>query len=316
MQVLVKAYAGSMLFGTNTPESDVDIRGIYLPEYTDVIMQRAKDVIKKGIKLSTGLKNETGDVDEEYYSIFKFLSMLETGQTVAIELLFTPENMILEKHPLWDKIVAKRELFLTKNISAMIGYIRQQVNKYGARGGRIHTFGEVIDFLHTKGPDCRLFLFWAELEEKFTGMDHILFHQKRSQYDEVLFDVCGKKFGPKVAVSEVLKCIEKAHKEYGERARLAELNQNIDFKSVSHGVRVALQVIELLQDHKITLPLKDAVLVKRIKEGEMKADEMFPLLDNLVNKVFEIEKTSTLPDVFNRELMEEIILDHYNDLQH
>jgi predicted nucleotidyltransferase len=313
MQILVKAYAGSKLFGTNGPRSDLDIRGIYLPEYEDVVMQRTKDTIKKNIKVSTGLKNEAGDVDEEYYSIFKFLSMLESGQTVAIELLFTPESMILEKHPFWDKIVRNRELLLTKNVSAMAGYIRQQVNKYGARGGRIHTFGEVIKFLRTKNLNDKLSLFWTELEEKFTEMEHILFHKNDLQHNDILFDVCGKKFGPKVVVSEVLKCIEKAHEEYGERAKQAELNQNIDLKSVSHGVRVALQAIELLQDHKITLPLKDAVLVKKIKEGEMKANEMFPLLDDLVNKVFELEKTSTLPDKFNKKLMEEIILDYYNE---
>ena len=46
MKVIVKAIAGSHLFGTNTPESDIDYKGIYLPEPKDIILGKFKDQLK------------------------------------------------------------------------------------------------------------------------------------------------------------------------------------------------------------------------------------------------------------------------------
>ena len=64
----------------------------------------------------------------------KFLKMVKHGDTAALELLFTPDDMILEKDPLWDRIIEKRDQLLSKKINAMIGYARQQANKYGIKG--------------------------------------------------------------------------------------------------------------------------------------------------------------------------------------
>ena len=101
MNIVVKAIAGSHLFGTNTPQSDTDYKGVFIPDAKDILLQRAK----KSISTKTGSnesKNTKDDIDVEFYSLQKFMEMLAQGQTVAIELLFTPANMILEKSPLWD----------------------------------------------------------------------------------------------------------------------------------------------------------------------------------------------------------------------
>jgi hypothetical protein len=51
-KILFEAYSGSLLYGTNTPgKSDIDIKGVFLPNITDLILNKApKKLYFKGIK--------------------------------------------------------------------------------------------------------------------------------------------------------------------------------------------------------------------------------------------------------------------------
>jgi hypothetical protein len=40
-------------------------------------------------------------------------------------MLHAPEDMIIEKSPLWDEIIENKELFYTRNLEAFIGYARK-----------------------------------------------------------------------------------------------------------------------------------------------------------------------------------------------
>lgn len=146
MKVLIKTYAGSHLFGTSTPESDTDYKGVFIPSERDIILGRDSDTIQQ----STGeadSKNSKDDVDVELYRLKKFLKMLRNGDTAAIELLFTPEEMIVEKSVLWEHIVAERHNLISRKIKGVIGYARHQANKYGIKGIRLNDLDVAIKTL-------------------------------------------------------------------------------------------------------------------------------------------------------------------------
>ena len=72
-------------------------------------------------------------------------------------------------------------------------------------------------------------------------------------------------------------------KEYGERARLAKENKNIDFKALSHAIRAALQVKEILTTQNLIYPLKDAKLLLDVKLGKLDyLTEVNPLLERVI----------------------------------
>ena len=77
MKILMKAVAGSHLFGLNTPSSDKDYKGIFLPSAEEILLQR----VPKTRNTTTGqkdAKNTAEDIDVELYSLGKFFEMLST----------------------------------------------------------------------------------------------------------------------------------------------------------------------------------------------------------------------------------------------
>ncbi len=54
MNILIKTYAGSHLFGTSTPESDTDYKGIYLPSSEQILLGNYPETIQQ----TTGASDE------------------------------------------------------------------------------------------------------------------------------------------------------------------------------------------------------------------------------------------------------------------
>lgn len=314
--IIVEAVAGSNLFGTNTPQSDTDYKGVYLPDPADILLQNVKNSIS--IKTNnTDSRNNCTDIDCEYYAFNKFMRMLQEGQTVAIELLFTPESQIITKTRLWDYIASLRHRFIHKNVSAFVGYCKTQANKYGVKGSRMGDIKCAIDKFKSKNG--RLKDHWGAIKELANDRENIELIQlplnKNTQ--NILIEhisICSRNFNENVRVEYMLEALNKIYAKYGHRAQLAEKNQGIDWKALSHAVRVCYQAIELLREHKLTLPLPNAMrdVVLDIKLGKMDfTNEVQPLLESLVELVKVEEQISTLPSELDSEYINTIICDVY-----
>jgi predicted nucleotidyltransferase len=114
---VVKMKFGAHLYGTATPDSDVDYKGIFLPTKEELLLGR----VPKSRTYSTGReesRNTKKDIDIELYSFHYFIKLACDGQTVAMDMLHAPENMILQKSQIWDEIVKNRQRFYTKNMKS------------------------------------------------------------------------------------------------------------------------------------------------------------------------------------------------------
>ena len=119
-QIILKCVSGSHLYGLNTPSSDVDIRGIFLNEPQDIL-----DV--------SGEKNQEISDDKQdtkYYSLRKFLKLAMDCNPNIIELLFVPNECILQKSPLYDELISHRDWFMSKKARhTFMGYAYAQIKK-------------------------------------------------------------------------------------------------------------------------------------------------------------------------------------------
>ncbi|MFH7014010.1 DNA polymerase beta superfamily protein [Flavobacterium sp. FlaQc-52] len=117
--ILFEVISGSKSFGLNTPASDTDIKGVYyLPKEKFF-----------GLEYISQIANETND--EVYYEIGRFVELLLKNNPNILEILATPEDCILYKHPLMDCL--KIEDFLSKLCKdSFAGYAVSQIKK--ARG--------------------------------------------------------------------------------------------------------------------------------------------------------------------------------------
>jgi len=120
MNYLLRALVGSQSYGTAIPTSDMDYKGVYVQSIDELIGFGYKEQIEKG-------------KDECYFEVRRFLQLLQSANPTMLELLYTPEDCILEKHPAFDLILAERDQFMTKIcMNSFGGYAVQQIKK--ARG--------------------------------------------------------------------------------------------------------------------------------------------------------------------------------------
>jgi predicted nucleotidyltransferase len=96
MRNIVTIKFGSHLYGTTTPASDLDYKSVFVPSARDIVMQRVKATIANKRPKGIGEKNYAGEIDEEPHSLQRFLELASEGQTVALDVLFSPEWAMVE----------------------------------------------------------------------------------------------------------------------------------------------------------------------------------------------------------------------------
>lgn len=120
--ILYECIVGSHAHGTSTPQSDLDIRGVFaLPRecYPSIFQPQ----------------QEIGDEEQDikFFELTKFLSLASECNPSVIELLWVPEDCIKRKTPAWDEIVKRRNIFISrKALNTFSGYAYAQIKK--ARG--------------------------------------------------------------------------------------------------------------------------------------------------------------------------------------
>ena len=117
--ILLECISGSKAYGTDLPTSDTDIKGIF-------ILPKDKFF---GLDYISQVSDEKNDI--VFYEIGRFVELLYKNNPNILELLNTPEEHIIQKHPLMDKI--KSELVVSKLCKqTFAGYAQTQIKK--ARG--------------------------------------------------------------------------------------------------------------------------------------------------------------------------------------
>lgn len=273
---IVEMIFGSHLYGTNTPNSDKDYMGIFLPSQREILLGRIPKTISSNTKTNNNAKNTPDDVDISMFSLHYFIEKACSGETITLDMLHAPPNMLIYRTYIWDQIVKHKHRFYTRSLSALIGYARHQAAKYGVRGSRLNDAKQVVEFAFSRPGKVKQY--WDELPEG----EHIFKHPENVNGVR-MYEVCGRKIGETCSMEELYTIVAKFYDNYGERARKAAANVGIDWKAVSHALRAAYQIKEILTEGTITFPLKEANFLKRVKCGELHFTlTVQPILDNLM----------------------------------
>jgi hypothetical protein len=308
---VVRIKFGSHLYGTDTPESDLDYKLVHIPDASDILLQRVKGSICNKRPKGEGEKNVAGEVDEESYSLQRYFELLMPGQTVAIDMLFAPQP----EHTsiVWINIKANKHKLLTKKSAAFVGYCRQQANKYGIKGSRVAAAREATRFfweqLVLHGTTAKITEI-ANLLPSLVG-EHTHLVQLPQSSDGSLgwfFDCCNRKVGFTSTIKQAHEIYSRIFENYGDRARQAEGNEGVDWKALSHAVRVGQEAIELLETGNITFPLKNAVHILDIKKGRINYDEVANEIEELLGAVESASEKSSLPAEADQSWIDEFVL--------
>lgn len=317
MKTIVRMMFGSHLYGTQTPASDMDYKSIFIPCARDILLQQIKHTISTQRRKAEGEKNFAGEVDEEAYALHRFLQLAAEGQTVALDVIFASDAVILEKTAIWDSLVANRECLLTRKSAAFVGYCRTQANKYGIRGSRVNAAKAAMEMfaaiLEENGSQQKVGQWDGWLKEFVASHPHSALVPMDSLGREPLmhFECCNRRVPYTVTVKDAYGIYSRIYEEYGHRARKAALNEGIDWKALSHAVRVARQAIELLDTHNIVFPLAYAPHLLDIKLGKLAYDPVAEEIEGLLEAVEDASERSTLPDAPDMAFIDDFVAEHY-----
>lgn len=319
---IVEILFGSKLYGTDTPLSDVDFKGIYIPTVRDIVLGRSKHNISTSRSKREFEKNTPEDIDQEFFSLQEFLRLLIEGQTVALDMLFSPESFHIfkgEQYHLFKTIYENRHKLLSKGILSFIGYARKQASKYGIKGSRVRAVKDTIELLNgcnsvllLKDPEVK-----AELDAFVSRGNEFIQYVQIPDMNQVIctyLEVCGRKFQLTNSVKYTSAILNKIYDEYGHRAKLAEANDGIDWKALSHAVRVNFEGQELLKTGFITFPCPERKLLLDIKLGKMPYREVEIIIENGLKELEEAQKVSILQTEPDYQWAEDFVYDVYSDI--
>ena len=296
MREIVRMRFGSHLYGTETPESDSDLKSVFVPEARDILLGRVRESINVTTKADGGAKNESDDLDHESYALAKFLNLCADGQTVAMDMLFAPNWALLRWYGnLWQDIRAERHRLLSRQVRGFLGYCRQQANKYGIKGSRVAAARAMREIFGGAHPHQKVGEIYALTPDLFQNMEHVavIQHQTRQGVHEPMIEVCNRKIPFTVTAKEAFGIVDRLFTEYGKRALAAERSEGIDWKALSHAVRVGRQAIELLETGTITFPRPEATHLKAIKCGTLAYQPVAEEIESLLIAVEQAAERSS-----------------------
>ena len=314
---------GSKLFGTDNVNSDTDYKGIFIPSARDVLLK--KDI--EHYNYTSGennSKNGKEDVDLQLYSIYKWFNLLKKGETGALDLLFSlfrEDTQVYNDEAFTSIMKENYTKFYNRHLHSFVGYCVGQSKLYNVRGERfaeLHEFVEYFAHIDKKKYGLKLEEVFEEIENIFESktfkyVKFILASVSRGNhaYKEGMYvEVLGKRFSGTVSVAYFSEKILAMEAQFGNRARAS--STGVDWKALSHAVRVIDEVEELLDEWFITFPLLNRDYIKSVKEGNEKLEEVMNYIDIKLDVVQEKLEKSNLPEKSDEVFIEELILELLN----
>ena len=117
--IIMLGLGGSYAYGTNNEGSDIDVRGVALNSaYNISVMQDFEQVV------------DNGTTDTCIYSFDKMMKLLAENNPNTIEVLGLDDDQIFYSTPIWQEIVANKDMFLSKRvIKTFGGYANAQLRR-------------------------------------------------------------------------------------------------------------------------------------------------------------------------------------------
>ena len=319
-KVLYVTLSGSKLYGTDTPNSDMDFKGIFVPTKEQVLLKQDIDHYVRDTNNSKE-KNTKDDIDFSLHSLYKFFNLLEKSETGSIDVLFSmfrEDTIIYQDKDFVNLMKENYKHFLNKNMSAFIGYALGQSKRFGVKGARYDELNSFVGLLRNFSEEekqMKLSSFFEYIRNITYDYKYIKFTEapgpkRESKELETYISVLGKLFHGNVTLGYFLERITKLYNQFGNRAKtISKTKTKTDFKALSHALRIAQEVRELLKTGFIKFPLDNRDELRDIKSGNAEAQEVIDKVRDILDAVDTLLLESDLPENSNREVMNKLLLE-------
>jgi len=287
--------AGSHFFDLNSPNSDTDFRGIYMPSLEEFHKGESKRRFFERKTLEgnkTGVKNTKDDVDFYLFSYTFFLDLLARGDFNCMEMLHAPEDKIIINNPRMEFLTSIRQELLINDISSFLGFIKKEYRRYGVNINHYKIQEDLANFLRPYPPHTRLNEIWSDIKEYAKDDPQIKFTTSLTGNNNEVptVKIAQRFYQNTVKTSYVVDMIDTRLKRYGHRQKNMA-KSGVEFKGLYHALRLIYEANDLFDygEFKIPFDSKRHAMLKSIKEGTAKQEEIFTLIDDEIDKLYERE---------------------------
>lgn len=326
--LLFECISGSRAYGLATETSDTDIKGVYyLPKE-----------LYYGLSYVPQVNNETND--EVYYELGRFVELLVASNPNMLELLNSPQQTILFKHPIMNQL--DPSWFLSKMcITTFANYALGQIKKARGLNKKIVNPVEkerksILDFCFIlNGAETIPLLSWLTTnnwQQQNIGLASVTHAQDlyAVYYDERATHnfqgIVKKDTANEVLLSSIPKSIPlqaylsfnkdgysaycKKYNSYWhwvENRNENRYQQNVDHgrdydsKNMMHTFRLLFMALDIAQTGQVKVWRDNREQLLEIKQGKLTYDELLDWSQQLMSQIEQAISNSNLPDTVNKK---------------
>jgi len=318
-QLLLKCISGSKAYNLALPGSDTDLKGIF-------VLPKAEFY---GMTYTPQVNNSSHD--EVFFEIGRFMDLLCKNNPNILELLNTPEQCILFKHPLMAQIQPRD--FLSKRCQdTFAGYAKTQIKKASGLNKKINRSFEkerktVLDFCYVVSGNGTLPLAaWLQanqLQQESCGLTalpnfrdgYLLYHHPQlrgiysgEQANEVQLSSIPKGVEPLAVMTfnkdaysvycreyqEYWQWVEERNEQRYQRT-LAH-GKSYDAKNMMHTFRLLSMAEEIARYQEVRVHRTDREILLKIRSGAFEYEELMDMIHTKLEHMDTLYAASGLPD--------------------
>ena len=334
--ILLECLSGSRAYGTDTPESDTDIRGIFIAPPDQFY----------GLEHPEQISDSTNDTT--FYEIGRFIDLLVKNNPNILELVFTAGDAIIRRSDLLSKL--NPDDYLSRLCEqTFAGYAISQIKKARGLNKKIvnpqpEQRRPAIDFCHVIRGQGSIplaeFLAGSEIRIADCALVnishmrdvHALFHDptgqlgyrgifKNDDSTEVRFSSVPKEARPIAHLAynpDAFKRHCRQHREYWDwvasrnDARYntnIEHGKNYDSKNLMHTFRLLDMAGEIARERTLTVRRPNADFLLRVRRGEFEYDQLIEMAEEKIDTVADLFKSADLPEKPDRRRANETLIE-------
>jgi len=331
--ILFEAISGSRSFGLATETSDTDIKGIfYLPEEHFL-----------GLEYTPQVSNASNDI--VFYELGRFVELLLKNNPNILELLASPDDCIIYKHPIMDQLLLND--FLSKlckdtfanyaitQIKKARGLNKKMVNPVPKERKSILSFCFILE-----GSDSVPLYQWLGKNQYvqnncgLVSMPHskgmyAMFYSKSGTYkgimrkadaNEVCLTSIAKGETPVAYLffnQEGYSSYCKDYKEYWEWIEMRnderyhtnmQHGKNYDSKNMMHTIRLLQTTEQIFATGTLHVRVKNREELLSIKNGSWEYEAILAKAEQLIHSIEQTFQLSDMQDFPDKEKAEQILI--------
>jgi predicted nucleotidyltransferase len=291
-KIIYSVESGSFLYGTNLETSDKDYSSVFMPTPYDLLSLQKCEYIDNSTKSSSeDRRNTEEDVDNQQYSLGRFVHLVLHGNPNLTEILFC-KNPIVE-----DEVFMPLKANIDKLVSGTVydsftGFAVSQKKKLQYKSLRFGQLKSALEYFEARWKD--------EIIDPNAQMSTDAAAWLNKNLKECKGGKNNKEsFHQGLPMQTIYERVKEEYTNYGWRVRTDTFETlGYDVKFASHAVRLFHEGERLLTTGKLEFPIMGKAHddITAIRRGEVSIKEFYRICDEYEDINRKAKDRSVLPE--------------------